>query len=118
MKTLLNFLVLMALGISFGQEKLDEVDLTKFVNKKVQYCDIVEGTFVTNGNKRVVLLNMGDKYPNHKLVVAIFEENWKNFDYKPEEFLDGKHICVSGKLVIYKDKPEIIVKHPEQIALK
>jgi len=29
--------------------------------------------------------------------------------------LDGKQICVSGKLVDYRGKPEIVVEDPKQI---
>ncbi len=104
-------------GSVLAQEKITEADLQNYINKKVEYCDKVYGTFVTKGESQVILLNLGDSYPNHKLVVAIFQSDWGNFDYKPNEFLDGKTICVKGKLVLYKGKPEIIVKSQKQITV-
>ncbi|HLV23238.1 MAG TPA: hypothetical protein VKY36_00475 [Moheibacter sp.] len=118
MKTVYLFWIFILCNSVSAQEQLNEIDLQKYLNKEVQYCDQVFGTFVTKGEKQVILLNLGAEYPNHMLVVAIFQDNWKNFDYKPEEFLKNKTICVKGKLVLYKGKPEIIVKYPKQISLK
>lgn len=101
-----------------AQEKLDNVDLSKYVNKEVQYCDYVFGTFVTKGEKPVILLNLGADYPDSKLVAAIYQSDWKNFDYKPEEFLKEKTICIKGKLVLYREKPQIVVKNSKQITVK
>ena len=105
-------------GISSAQENLENADLTQYVDKQVRYCDFVYGTHVTQGEKPVILLNLGADYPDAKLVVAIFHSDWENFSYKPEEFLKEKQICVKGKLVLYKGKPEIIVKGPKQIEVK
>ncbi len=105
-------------GTISAQENLENVDLSKYVNKEVQYCDFVYGSFVTKGEKPVILLNLGADYPDAKLVVAIYQSDWENFDYKPEEFLKEKTICIKGKLVLYKDKPQIVVKNSKQITVK
>ncbi|MBA5628492.1 hypothetical protein [Moheibacter lacus] len=105
-------------GLTSAQENLNEADLTQYVDKQVRYCDYVYGSHVTKGEKPVILLNLGADYPDAKLVVAIFHDDWKNFDYQPEEFLKEKQICVKGKLVLYKGKPEIIVKGPKQIEVR
>ncbi len=118
MKTIHLLLLFILCGLASAQESLSEADLKKYLNKEVQYCDQVYGTFVTKGEKQVILLNLGAEYPNHTFVVAIFQDSWKNFDYKPEEFLKDKHICVKGKLILYNGKPEIIVKSPKQITVK
>lgn len=112
-------LLIIALG-SFinAQEKVSKTNLNQYLNKKIEYCNKVYGSYVTKGNKKVALLNLGADYPNHELTVAIFESDWKNFDYEPSEFLKGKEICVTGKLILYNDKPEIIVNSPKQIKLK
>ena len=118
MKTFITFLVIAFLGICNAQQKIPESELEKYVDKKIEYCNRVHGTFVSKGNKKVILLNMGADYPNHELVIAIFEGDWKKFDYKPAEFLKGKDICITGKLVMYKGKPEIIVNNPNQISVQ
>ena len=111
-------LIFILCGLTSAQENLHEADLTQYVEKQVRYCDYVYGSHVTKGEKPVILLNLGADYPDAKLVVAIFHDDWKNFDYQPEEFLKEKQICVKGKLVLYKGKPEIIVKGPKQIEVR
>lgn len=57
--------------------------------------------------KRILLL----------LTIAINPESLKNFDFKPEDFYNGKNICVGGKVKMYEGKPEIIInsKHALQV---
>ena len=109
--------LLFAFSFSFSsaQQKISDADVMKHINKEVVYCNKVYGNYVS---KKVVLLNLGAKYPDQKLTVAIFQSDWKKFSYKPAEFLKDKTICVSGKLIMYKDKPEIIVNHPKQITVQ
>ena len=108
-------LFLILFGFSFAQQKIGDEDVMKHINKEVVYCNKVYGNYVS---KKVVLLNLGAKYPNQKMTVAIFQSDWKKFSYKPAEFLKDKTICVSGKLILYKDMPEIIVNNPKQITVQ
>lgn len=117
MKILFLFFICMS-GIAFGQQKISDAEIKSNLQKEITYCDKVHGTFITNGKKKVIFLNLGSAYPAQKLTVAIFEGDWKKFDYKPAEHLKGKTICVSGKLILYKDKPEIIVNNPKQIKIQ
>ena len=102
-------------GFSFAQQKISDADVMKNINKEVIYCNTVYGNYAS---KKVVLLNLGAKYPNQKMTVAIFQSDWKKFSYKPAEFFKDKTICVSGKLILYKDMPEIIVNNPKQITVQ
>lgn len=117
MKKIYFLFIFMMCNLLFSQEKIDEADLSKYLNKQIQYCDKVFGSYVSTGEKKVILLNLGADYPDHTMVVAIFQSNWDKFNYKPDEFLKGKDICVKGKLIMYKGKPEIIVNNPKQISL-
>lgn len=117
MKAIYFLLIIAVGGIIQAQQKLSEEDLKQYLDKKVEYCNKVYGTYVTKGKKKVALFNLGGDYPNHELTVAIFESDWNKFDYKPDDFLKGKEICVTGKLIMYRDKPEIIVNSPNQIKI-
>jgi hypothetical protein len=46
------------------------------------------------------------------------KEDQARFTYKPEEKLKGKWILVTGKLIDYKGKAEIVVTNPSQIGLR
>ena len=46
----------------------------------------------------------------------ILGEDRGNFSNKPEEFYVNKEVCVTGKIIIYKGKPEIEIK--DETAIK
>src|SRR5690625_7746466 len=105
-------------GTVSAQQGSADIDLEKYLNKNVEYCDHVHGTYVTQGKNKVILLNLGAKYPDHRLVVAIFESDWKNFKYEPAVHLNHKDICVKGKIILYNSKTEKIMKMPDQHLIK
>jgi micrococcal nuclease len=39
----------------------------------------------------------------------------KKFSYTPETFLKGKKILITGKVIEYKGKPEMIITEADQI---
>ena len=91
----------------------------KFEGKKVTICAKVFGTRFLEGAKgQPTFLNVCAAYPNSPLTVVIWGDNRINFKNKPEEYYNGKDICVSGVVVIYKGKPEIIVSKEGEIQVK
>jgi len=59
-----------------------------------------------------VLVNVGGAYPNQLLTVVL-----KGDAKTPASRIDGKTIIVTGTLVDYKGKPEIIVTEATQIQI-
>jgi micrococcal nuclease len=84
----------------------------------VKVCAKVEGTHKSSGKSQLIFLNLGKPYPNAPLLAVIFEKDFKNFGYAPEKFLDKKNVCITGKLVLYKGKPEFIIKDENQIQIE
>jgi len=82
----------------------------------VTICDRVADTYLTKSN--TTMLNFGNKYPNQSLTVVIFESDRQNFNVAPEESFKDKRVCVTGKIKLYKGKPEIIIKSPNQIKVQ
>ena len=64
---------------------------------------------LANGN---AYLNIGAEYPNQTMTIFIPAASASNF--APTTFR-LKQIMVRGKIVTYKDKPEIVVNRPAQI---
>jgi micrococcal nuclease len=99
-----------------AQTKVSLDDAAKNIGKTVTICDKVSGArFLEHSKTQPTLLNMGGVAPNNKLTIVINPEDRKNFTAKPEDTYAGKHVCVTGKLLDYKGKPEIIVTRPEEI---
>lgn len=101
-------------SISFAQKQISLEEIPQNIDKKVKICDKIYGSYVIKSNG-MTLLNVGNPYPDNPLTLAIFQKDLKNFSYVPADFLPEKSFCVTGKLIIYKDKPEIILKSEKDI---
>ena len=103
--------------ISFSQAV--PLDSAKYyVGKTITVCDKVQGTYVTKGESKTTIINFGAPYPNTTFTAVIFAKSMAFFDYIPAEFLMDKDVCITGKVSIYNDKPQIIVENNEQISIQ
>ena len=99
-----------------GQTKISIDDGAKYIGQTVTICDkVYRGDFVENSQ---TLLSLGGVYPHNKLTVLINADKSKNFSKKIESFYPGKNICVTGKLINFKGKPEIIVSSGDQVLIQ
>ena len=108
-----TFICVNATKITAQTIPIDSV--SNYIGKTVKVCDKVYGTHVSKGEKKTTSLNLGANFPNQKLTVVIFEGDLSKFSYKPEIFLKDKNVCVTGKIITYKDKPEIILNDPANL---
>ncbi|MDZ4758007.1 MAG: hypothetical protein SGJ10_07715 [Bacteroidota bacterium] len=116
-KRIFLMIVLLIVAVNYSSAQKISPDSAKYYEDSVvTVCGKVEGTHVTKAGG--VMLNIGATYPNAPFVVVIFKDDVAKFKYKPADFLKGKNICVAGKIVIFKDKPEIIAKNPNQIKVE
>lgn len=82
-------------------------EVAKHEGEEVKVCGKVYGEKALSG---MTLVNLGAAYPNQLLTVVLKGEaksNWKGGE--------GRSLCVTGKVVIYKSKPEIQVISSEDI---
>jgi hypothetical protein len=107
------FLLFFFSKVSYSQI-ISEDSLSLYLNKNVKVCSKFEGGITTRGDKKVVLLNFGDKFPNQKFTVVIYENDLKNFKYNPINYLKNKTVCIKGVVSIYKEKFQIVAKNEEQ----
>src|SRR5436853_3524967 len=83
------------------------------VGKTVTVCGKVRSTYKTNSvNSNPTFLDFGKKYPNAVFSVVIWENTLSKFSYNPKRKLKHKKICVTGKIKLYKERPEIVVDDP------
>jgi hypothetical protein len=79
-------------------------------------CDKVFSVKVMDGSQ-LTLLNLGGGYPNQKLTIMIKGADRAKFPVAPEVAFQNKSICVTGTVIEYRGKPEIVVTDPGQIKL-
>lgn len=103
--------------ISFSQTvPLDSVKF--YEGKEITICAKVIDTYVSKTNEGTTFVNFGNPYPKSTFTVVIFEADLPNFKYTPSVYLKEKKVCITGKVKIYKGKPEMIVNKEEQIKIE
>ena len=93
-------------------------EIENYIDKDVKICTKVFGTKQLTSGSKPTFINCGAAYPNSPLTIVILFEDLENFKENPANFYDGKNICVTGKLIMYKGKPEIVVKKENDIEVK
>ncbi len=118
MKRLFLFAAFLCAGRLMAQSIKPE-EAAKHVGDSTTVCGKIFGAkFLENSGKQPTLLNMGAAYPDQPLTILIWGSDRKNFSYKPEDKLVDKEVCITGKILLYRDKPEIIVENESQIKLQ
>ena len=117
MKKFTFFLLLLVTSWVSAQESTPTLEnIASFEGKTITICEKVTGIHETSGGN--ALLNFGNPFPKNAFSVMIFKLDRDKFTYNPLEFLNGKTICVTGTVIIYKGKPEIIVKNESEIVIE
>ena len=87
-------------------------EAAKHVGETATITDKVDG--VHQSGKGNIFLNMGGKYPNQAFTAFIPAASAAQFSQAQQH--EGRIVAVSGKITLYKGKPEIIVNSPSQIS--
>ena len=99
---------------AFSQAKITAKEASKHLNEKVMVCDqVYGGKYLDHAN--LTLIDVGGSHPNELLTVVIKGDDRKKFTSAPEELFKGKKVCITGQLIDYKGKPEIIVSGPDEL---
>ena len=100
---------IIAQGISYTA-----VQAAKHVGETTTITGTVDA--VHQSGKGNIFLNMGGKYPNQAFTAFIPSASAAQF-HNPRQY-EGRTASVSGKISLYKGKPEIIVNSPSQLSMK
>lgn len=116
MKKNLLLLFLVFASVVFPQENTPTLEtIASFEGKTISICEKVTGIRETKGKN--VILNFGKAYPNNAFSVIIFKRDREKFSYSPLDLKD-KTICINGTVIMYKGKPEIVIKTESEIVIK
>jgi DNA/RNA endonuclease YhcR with UshA esterase domain len=102
------------LAIAQAPPNYTAAETPKHVGETATVTDKVDG--VHQSGKGNIFLNMGGKYPNQAFTTFIPSSSAAQFP-NPQQY-EGRTVAVSGKITLYKGKPEIIVNSPSQISVK
>jgi hypothetical protein len=71
------------------------------------------GEHEINEQSQPTLLDLGRPYPNATFTAVVYGDHRQKFGI-PEITLRGKRICVTGQIIDYQGKPEIVFTNPSQ----
>jgi hypothetical protein len=99
-----------------AQKVIATKDATSHINEKVSICDKVFSTKLISGSN-MTFLDLGGFHPNQLITVVIKGEDRGKFRNAPEDYYKGKNVCITGTVIDYKGKPEIVVSDSTQIII-
>jgi hypothetical protein len=101
---------------TFAQTTIPAKEAAKHTGEAVTICDkVYGGKFLSSSD--ITLLDMGGAHPNQALTLLIKGADRKKFTGNPEDIFKDKNVCVTGTVIDYKGKPEMIIIDPAQIKL-
>jgi hypothetical protein len=103
-----------ALAVAQSGPTYTPAEAAKHVGETATVTGKVDGFY--QSGKSNIFLNMGGAYPNQAFTAFIPSGSASQFTNAQQ--YDGKTVSVSGKIQLYKEKPEIIVTSPSQVVTK
>ena len=81
-------------------------------------CGLVAGgRYLEASSRKPTLLNFSRPYPDHTFSVMIPDSDRPKFKQPPEVLFNGKTVCVTGVIIEFRGKPQIVVENPSQIVI-
>lgn len=114
---LINLFIILATATAFSQTTITAKEAAKHLNEKVTVCDQAYGGKFLSGSN-ITLIDVGASHPEELLTLIIKGDDRKKFKTAPEVDFKGKKICITGQIIDYKGKPEIVITDPDQIKIQ
>lgn len=113
----LAFALLLSFAAS-AQKEVKAEEVSQHVGDSVTVTGkVAGGRYFSNSEGAPTLLNIGAPYPNQLFTVVIRGTVRKEFGGAPEKDLLDKNVRVSGRVELYREKPQIIVSSASQLSV-
>jgi len=100
-------------------QSISAEEASKRIGDSIKVCGkIFGGRFFETSAGSPTLLNMGAAFPESPLTIMIPGDVRMKMGYAPEQQLRDKNICVRGKVILFKGKPEIVVYNISQLEIQ
>jgi hypothetical protein len=110
-------LSLFCFGIAQAAE-LSAEDAPTHVGESTTICGtVVSAKYAERTRGQPTFLNLDKPYPQQIFTAVIWGTNRQSFG-TPETALLGRHVCVSGLIQLYRQRPEIILRSPSQLTTR
>ena len=119
MKTIILLLITALSLPAFAQKQIKLEEAKNHIGDSVALSGVIYDIKVFEDDDKkptLALINLGAAYPNQIVTIAVRPELYKNTtNIFPDQRLKGDLANVTGKLELYKGKPQIIIYSPDQL---
>ena len=103
------------LASSANAASLTAAEASGHVGENATVCGVVASSkYAATSRSQPTFLNIDKPYPDEPFTVVIFGSDRPKFG-QPDVALQGKRVCATGKIQLYRGKPEVVVHDPGQI---
>ena len=119
MNRLLLIIIFVFIGAAASaQQKIGILDVPQHIGDSVTLtAKVYSARYFETSNRQPTLLNIGAAFPNQLLTVVIYGDNLQYFKEAPVTLFNNKTVTVTGKIELYRGKPQIVVKDNTGIML-
>jgi hypothetical protein len=106
-------------SFSFAQTVIKLEEVSKHIGDSVTVCGKVSGTrFLETAKNTPTFINLGQAFPNHALSIVIWSDVRKQFETAPEILFNDKEVCVTGRIELFRERPQIVLKKSNDLVEK
>ena len=102
------------LAMSAQAEIISPREANQHVGAQATVVGVVRQVSKSGGG--TTFINFGDRFPNHVFYAVIFRSRSDQFPGVHQ--LQGRTVAISGEIELYKGKPQIILRSPQQIQVQ
>jgi len=101
---------------AIAQTEIKIQDVKNHIGDSVKLvAKIYGGKYFESSQRTPTFLYVDENYPKAPLTLVIWGDIRRQFNVAPETSYTGKNVTITGKIVLYKNRPEIIITDPKQI---
>ncbi len=121
MQSLRLSIAILALTISAhaaNAASLAPEDAAKHAGETATICGVVAGAkYAAQVRGGLTFIDFSQPYPNAPFTALIFAADRAKFG-TPEKGLQGRQVCITGKIELFRGKAEIVLSDPKQMVEK
>lgn len=98
-----------------GRRVLSPTQAAQAVGQRATVCGVVASVhFAARSRDRPTFIDLGQPYPDQVFTIVIWGDDRSRFNPVPETW-QGKKVCVTGFIKLYRGTPEVVAYGPDQI---
>lgn len=119
MRIVFTVLFLSIASICFSQTEVNATTIKDHIGDSVKYCGkVVTARLMEKMNNAPAFLNIDGAYPNQVFTVVIWKQEREKFAEKPEAFYLNKNVCIYGKVELFREQMQVVLRSESQIVVQ